>query len=433
MDSLWPYLIVLLLVVLNGMFVAAEFAIVGAPRASIDRLAGRGNLAARAVQRILRSPRLQDRFIATAQLGITVASLGLGMYGEHVIAERLAAPMERLGAGQWIAVHAVASTIAVALLTYLHIVIGEMVPKSLALQYAERSALWITPPIRWMEFVVLPLVVALNATGNFLLRLIGVRRQISAERFYTPEELQFIVEESEEGGAIRAESGRMLLDLFEFGDLTAAGAMVPRVGVVGVPADVTPEELRDILRETPHTRYPVYEHDLDHVLGLVHIKDLFRALMSTGTLTLPKLRPLPVVPETAPLDAVLATMKKERTQLALVIDEHGGTAGAITLADLFEEVVGEIDESATDIPDIRAESGGRFRVQGAVRLTEVGERFDLDLEHGDVESVSGLVLMLLGRPPKVGDVVEFGRLRVEVTAVRGRGVDEALVSCAPEA
>ena len=433
MLSVWPFLIVLGLVLLNAMFVAAEFAIVGAPRAAIDRLAARGNLAARSVQRIMRSPRLQDRYIATAQLGITVASLGLGMYGEHAIAERLVGPLEQLGAGNWVAVHAIASTLAVGLLTYLHIVLGEMVPKSLALQHAEQSALWVTPPIRWMEIVLLPVVVALNATGNFLLRLIGVRRQVSAERFYTSEELQFIVEESEEGGAIRADSGRMLLDLFEFGDLTAAGAMVPRVAVVGVPTDVTAEELRDIIRETPHTRYPVYEQDLDHVIGLVHIKDLFRALMNTGTLMLPKLRPLPVVPETAPLDDVLATMKKERTQMALVIDEHGGTAGTITMSDLFEEVVGEIDESATDIPDIRTEMDGRLRVLGTVRLTEVGERFDLDLEHGDVESISGLVLMLLGRPPKVGDVVEFGRLRVEVTAVRGRGVEEALVSCSPEA
>lgn len=434
MDSLLPALIVLLLVVLNGLFVAAEFAIVGAPRTAIDTLAARGSRKARTVQRILRNPRQQDRFIATAQLGITVASLGLGMYGEHRISEYIGPLLERAGAGQWLAVHAASSVLAVALLTYLHIVLGEMVPKSVALQYAERSALWITPPMRWVQWIVLPVVIALNAIGNALLRGIGIRRQMSTrEQYYTPEELQLIVEESEEGGAIRGEAGKMLLELFEFGDLTAAGVMVPRVSVVGLSLDAPPDELREIIAESPHTRYPVYEQDLDHVLGMIHIKEILRALMNGTPLASMRLRALPAVPETAALDDVLAIMRREGIQMVLVIDEHGGTAGTITLADLFEEVVGEIEESAGEVPDIRADADGRLRVRGTVRVTEVGERLDLDVEHGDVESVSGLVLMLLGRPPKVGDVVEFGRLTVEVSRVRGRGVDEAVIALRPEA
>jgi CBS domain containing-hemolysin-like protein len=431
-DSLFPYLVVAVLVLTNGLFVAAEFSIVGAPRVAIERLASTGSLRARSVLHVLRTPRLQDRFIATAQLGITLASLGLGMYGEHAIAGQLAGPLERIGAGHWLAVHGTASVLAVALLTYVHIVFGEMIPKSLALQYAERSVMWIAPPMRWIQFGILPLVLALNGVGNGVLRLFGIRRQVtSAERYYTPEELQFVVEESTEGGVLRAGAGRMLLELFEFGDLTAGQAMVPRVSVVGIPVDATTDELRDILRDTPHTRYPVYEQDLDHILGMIHVKDVLRALMAGEPIGQDALRALPVVPETTPLDDVLTTMRRERMQMAVVIDEHGGTAGTITLADLFEEVVGEIDEGSTDIPDIREEAGGRLRVLGTVRLGEVGERFDLELEHADVESVSGLVLMLLGRPPDIGDVVQFGRLRVEVTAVRGRGVEAAIVSIDP--
>jgi CBS domain containing-hemolysin-like protein len=342
--------------------------------------------------------------------------------------------LRRLGLSQWLSIHAVASVLAVTMLTYLHIVFGEMVPKSLALQYAERSALWICPPMRWVQRLVFPFVVVLNAVGNGLLRVIGVHRQVSAqEQYYTPEELQLIVEESEEGGAIRGDAGRMLLDLFEFGDLTAGGVMVPRVGVIGLPVDASTEELRQILVESPHTRYPVFEHDLDHVLGMVHIKEVLRVLMNKTALATAMLRPLPVVPETAPLDNVLAVMRRETIQMVVVIDEHGGTAGTITLADLFEEVVGEIDESASDVPDIRREADGRLRVLGAVRLSEVGERFDLDLAHDDVESISGLVLMLLGRPPHKGDSVEYGRLHIEVTAIRGRGVEEALIALKPEA
>jgi len=427
-DSAVLYGVVFLLLVLNGLFVAAEFAIVGAPRASLARQAETGSRLANTVLLILETPRLQDRFIATAQLGITLASIGIGMYGEHAIADQVAHGLAWLGASGWAGLQAAAAFIAIALLTYLHIVIGEMVPKSLALQYAERSALVITPVMRWIELLVLPVVVALNGIGNGILRVFGVRRRVAgAEQYYTPEELQLIVEESEEGGAILGESGRMLLDLFEFGDLTAAGAMVPRVNVVGIPSDASLDDVREILQQAPHTRYPVFEQDLDHVLGMIHIKDILRALIDGRDLSTAALRPLPVVPETAPLDAVLATMKREGTQMALVIDEHGGTAGTITLADLFEEVVGEIDESATDVPDMREAGPNRLRVLGHVRLTEVGERFDLDIEHADVESVSGLVLMLLGRPPAVGDVVEFGRLRVEVTSVRGRGVEEAVV------
>jgi CBS domain containing-hemolysin-like protein len=209
--------------------------------------------------------------------------------------------------------------------------------------------------------------------------------------------------------------------------------MVPRVSVVGLPIEATADELREVVTEVPHTRYPVYEQDLDHILGMVHIKEVLRVLMNGSPISAAPLRALPVVPETAPLDNVIAVMRRENIQMVAVIDEHGGTAGTITLADLFEEVIGEIEESATAVPDISREPDGRLRVLGTVRLTEVGEELDLDLSHGDVESISGLVLMLLGRPPHVGDAVDFGRLHIEVAAIRGRGVEEALITLKPEA
>jgi CBS domain containing-hemolysin-like protein len=432
-DNLVPVAIIAGLILLNAVFVAAEFAIVGAPRSTIDQLASTGKVSARIVQAILRDPRRQDRFIATAQLGITVASLGLGMYGEHVLADRLVPLVEPLTVGRLITVHAIASTLAIAMLTFFHIVIGEMVPKSIALQAAESAALWIAPPMRWVELAVYPIVVALNATGNGVLHLFGIRRQAAGtEHYYTPEELQLIVEESEESGALRGDAGRMLLELFEFGDLTAGEAMVPRVRVVGIPSDATPDDLRDILKSAPHTRYPVFEQDLDHVIGTIHIKEVLRAMAGNLPLPVDHLRPLPLVPETAQLDDVLTVMRRERSQMALILDEHGGTAGIISLEDLFEEVVGDIEESASAVPDIRPEGSTRVRVRGTVRISEVGQRFDLDLEHTDVDSVSGLILMLLGRVPRVGDSVLFGRLEFKVTRVKGRGVDEALVTLAPE-
>ena len=422
------FLIITALILLNGLFVAAEFAIVGAPRAAIDRGASNGNKLAKAVQRVLQDPTQQDRYIATAQLGITAASLGLGMYGEHVMADGIYHTLGRPGVPALFASHGLASVLAVAILTYFHIVIGEMVPKSLALQHAERMVLWITPPMLWTKNVLFPVVVTLNWTGNRLLKIVGVNRQVqSADQYYTSEELQLIVQESEDLGALRAESGQMLQELFEFGDLTAAEVMVPRVRIVGISVGTTPEEIREELRRSPHTRYPIYEGDLDHIVGMVHVKDLLRALLANETIATSHARPLPLVPETAALDDVLTTMRRERTQMAIVIDEHGGTAGIVTLEDLFEEVVGEIEEGPATAPDTDRDAHGRLRVPGTMRIDELGQKFDIELEHEDVDSVSGLVLTLLGRPPKVGDSVRWGRLSIEVTAVMGHGVDEAAV------
>ncbi len=328
------FLIITALILLNGIFVAAEFAIVGAPRASIDARAARGNRLAKAVQVVLRDPTKQDRYIATAQLGITVASLGLGMYGEHVLADWIYQQIAGAGAPAWLVSHGLASVIAIAILTYFHIVVGEMIPKSLALQQAETMALWITPPMLWIKTLVFPLVVGLNEIGNALLRLFGINRQAqNVEQYYTPEELQLVVQESEERGAIRAESGQMLQVLFDFANLTAAEVMVPRVRITGLPLGSTPDRIRELLGRTPHTRYPVVEHDLDHIVGMIHIKDLLRLLLRNEPIGQPHARPLPLVPETAPLDSVLATMRRERTQMVVVLDEHGGTAGIVTLED----------------------------------------------------------------------------------------------------
>lgn len=425
------FLIITALILLNALFVAAEFAIVGAPRASVDKRAADGNRLARIVQSVLRDPVKQDRYIATAQLGITVASLGLGMYGEHVLAEGIYHYLGSAGGPAFLASHAFASVTAIAILTYFHIVVGEMVPKSLALQRAETMALWITPPMLWLKNMFYPLVIGLNGLGNLTLRMLGIRRQVQhAERYYTPEELQLVVQESEQSGALRTEASRMLQELFEFGDLTADQVMVPRVRISGIPLGATPQEVRAILGSSPHTRYPIFERDLDHIVGVIHIKDLLRVLLNEETIGPAHARPVPLMPETAELDDVLETMRRERTQMVVVLDEHGGTAGIITLEDLFEEVVGEISENPSDAPASYRDGQGRLRVPGTMRIDEVGQQFDLDVEHEEVDSVSGLVLTLLGRTPRVGDRVRYERLLFEVTAVKGHGVQECAVSLA---
>src|SRR4051794_27816983 len=422
--------IVLLLVLANAIFVAAEFAIVGAPRASIEHQAAQGSRLAARVARILDNPTLQDRYIATTQIGISVASLGLGMYGEHGLALWLEHVIEAYDVSRVIAVHTLSSVIAITLLTYLHIVLGEMVPKALALQGAATTSLYVTPLIQALELPIRPIVIALNAAGNGLLGLFGIRRQeVDAERYHTSDELQFIIRESQEGGMLRGEAGRMLRELFEFGDLTAVEVMVPRVRLVGIPAGTEVDELRQIVRAHPHTRYPVYAGDFDNIVGSVHIKDLLRHFIANRPVTANDARPLPYVPETTALDELLGSMRRHRSQMAVVMDEHGGTAGIVTIEDLFEEVVGDIDEGRGRRPIVRVASG-RVMVRGTVRLKDAGDAIGVTLQHDDVLTVSGLVLALLGRPAAVGDVVTCGRARIEVTAVAGHGVAEATMTLA---
>jgi CBS domain containing-hemolysin-like protein len=428
MDVLVPAVIILLLVVANGLFVAAEFAIVGAPRTTIEHKAAQGSVLAGRVLRILENPRQQDRYIATTQVGISVASLGLGMYGEHWLADRIALWLEPLGTARWIAAHTLGGIVAIALLTYIHIVIGEMVPKALALQSAQRTVLYVSPFIEILQRAILPLVVTLNGIGNGLLRLVGIRRQeVEGERYHTPEELQYIVQESQEGGLLRGEAGKILRDLFEFGDRTAGEAMVPRVLLTGIPVGCEPDELRAIIRAQAHTRYPVYIGDLDHIIGSLHIKEVLRHLVSNQPVTARDARELPYVPGPTPVDQVLAAMRRYRSQMAVVMDQHGGTAGLVTMEDLFEEVVGDIEEGRSRAA-IAREGEGRLRVRGTVRLDEVAKAIGRPLEDEQVTTISGLVLRLLGRPAQQGDVVVWNDVRVEVVSVIGRGVGEAVLT-----
>jgi CBS domain containing-hemolysin-like protein len=432
MTVVLPLLIIAMLILLNAVFVAAEFALVGVPRASVDSMAREGRWAARIVSRILHNPRRQDRYVATAQLGITAASLGLGMYGEHELAALIASWLEPAGLAGWVGVHTLASVLAVLFLTYFHIVLGEMLPKSLALLYPQRSALTIVPPMVMLYRLLYPLVLLLNGIGTGVLRLLGVKRGITHDHFCTPEELQFIVDESLERGLIRPESARVVRELLDFGELTAGEGIVPRVEVVGIPVDASAEELAEIVRTTPHTRYPVYEDNLDHIVGMLHVKDIMRLMLRDRSFGPADLRPVPFLPETAKLDTVLEAMGENHTQMAVVMDEFGGTAGIITIEDVFHEIVGEIDETVRE-EEYQWNEDGSLAVEGALRLDELGELLGRDLEHPEVDTVGGLVLALLERPAGVGDAVEYDGLTLEVTEIAERRITHCVVHPVPGA
>ena len=435
MTALVPIVIILTLLLLNAVYVAAEFAIVAARRTTVDEHAAAGSRSAARVARILSDRGLQDRYIATAQLGITLASLGLGMYGESKLAGWLIASVTGTGLPSWIASHAVAALVAITVLTYFHIVLGEMMPKTIALAHADRAAIWLSPIMTASQLATYPLVLALNGLGNLLLWTLKLpRRAEHAGRFHTPEELQYIVRESGAGGLLRPEAAEVLDELLEFGQLTAGEVMVPRVRIRGVTFGCSLADLQAVVTDSPHTRYPVFVGDLDHIVGTIHIKSILRGMHRGNTITQSDIHPVAFIPETSTLDKVLASMRQWHTQMAIVMDEHGGTAGLITIEDLFEEVVGDIqDAGTTQRPDISREPDGDLHVAGTVRLDEVGDELDLPLEHDEVDTVSGLVLALLDRPPEVGDTVRYRDVQLSVQAIEGHGVAECRVTVQPRA
>ena len=419
-------LIIAVLVIFNGIFVGAEFALIGAPRALIESRAVHGSQLAGRLSRLFQDQRMQDRYVATTQVGISLASLGLGMYGERTLAEWLFGFVEQLGWAGWLGSHALASFAAVSFLTYIHVVLGEMVPKSLALQHCEKSALWLYRPMQICNVLFSPLVFVLNGFANLTLRAFGVAVDGSAKNLLTPDELALLVNESRERGALSEAAGKLLQELMGFSELTAAEVMVPRVLVCGINLGADSTAIAQIMQEEAHARYPVYEDNLDHIVGAVHVKDILRVALENRALAPQDIHPVPFVPETATLDFVLATMRRERAQLVAVMDEHGGTAGIITLEDLFEEVVGEVDENLSGVREAPVMEDGKLRIPGTFRISEIGELFDLRLEHPDVDTASGLVLSLLNRPPQMGDEVRYQGISLTVTAVEGKAVSECV-------
>lgn len=420
-------LVCLVLIVINGFCVAAEFALAGASRAAFKARAERGEWRARFLRDILANPVSLDRYIAACQIGITIASIGIGMYGEHRLAEIIGRHLGFLGESSWIAAHTVASLAALLLLTYLHIVFGEMIPKAMALQSPDRMSSFAIGPLAVMKGMFYPLVWGLNVVGLRVMALFGMKRHFGAEHYRSADDLTEIIEASAEQGEMGIEMKQVLKDILQFSELTSEEVMVPRVRVVGLPVGATPEICRQTIRTAAHTRYPVYEGTIDQIVGFAHIKQLFPLIETGRSLDRSFIHPVAFLPETATLDRVLTAMQREKTQIVVIMEEQGGTSGIITYEDLFEEVVGEVPEGR-DKPSVRVAEDGSLHVLGTAREDEIGEALDIPLSFDPVETLSGLVLMLLNRPPVVGDIVEYQGLTIRVTAVERRAAKEAVVS-----
>ncbi|MFQ5615311.1 MAG: hemolysin family protein [Anaerolineales bacterium] len=426
-----PLLIIGVFIFLNGIFVAAEFSIVAAPRTRVAQLADEGSSAAQRTLKILLEPILQNRYIATAQIGITIVSLGLGMYGERVIAGWLVILLHNLGSMAEAAAHTIASILSVSLLTYLHVVIGEMIPKTLALQSAEPTVLTLAQPMALLEKLFLPIVVVLNALGNGIIRLLGVPPPNDSDRLFTPEELEYIVEESFESGLLEPSEQLFIENIFDLQERTVEQVMTPRTHVVGIPVDASEETILRRVCETRKSRYPIYDGDLDQIAGILHIKDLarYRAHHAPGTLDIKTLaRQAVFIPQSLQLGKMLFRFRREHIQFAIVLDEYGGTAGIVSMEDLVEEVVGEIqDEFDREIQPIEEIAEGVLRVRGDLILDELNQLYDLDIQSEDAYTVGGLVMTLLGRIPIPKDEIECNDITLEVESVERLAVQSVLL------
>jgi CBS domain containing-hemolysin-like protein len=429
-EYLVPVIVITVLIAINGFFVAAEFAVAAASRPRVKQLAESGSAAARQVLGVLSSPQRINRYLSTAQVGITLASLGLGMYGEHVVAEWLLHPLERVS---WLGVasaHTLASIIAVAALTYLHIVLGEMIPKSIALQSAAQTAVRLSASMAVMDQLFSPLTVVLNGIGNLLLRLMRVPVAAAETRLVSTEELAYIVEESSVGGLLDRAEQVFLENVIGFHERAVHQVMTPRTRIAAIPVTATRAEVLAIVCEEGHSRYPVYDGDRDHILGFLYVKDIARALLEAEVgLDLAGLtRPAVFVPESLPLDEMLDRFRDEHFQIAVVLDEYGGTAGVVSLEDLAEEIVGEIqDEFDEELPPFVVLDVHSLRVRGDLLLDELTQHFDVEFESEEVETVGGLVMSLLGHVAQPGESVEFDGIRYTVESLDGLAIETVLI------
>lgn len=410
---------VMFLVLLNGFFVATEFALVAVRRTRVQELAEEGSRGAKAVLRAQDNPAV---FVSSTQVGITMASLGLGALGEPAVATLIAPLTESLGFSDS-ATHLISFIIAFMFITYMHVVLGEIAPKSLALQRSERVAMWCAGPILLFHQVLRPLIWIFTSSADLVLRLFRVPPAPGTHLIHSEEELKMLISQSTAGGVLQ-ETERMMLDnAMGFADTTVEEVMVPRPDVIAFSIDASPAELLHQIVEQPYTRYPVYRENTDHIVGILHIRDLFNAVEKNGKdqVHIASLLRNPLrVPESKLLDGLLADFRRSKSHMALVLDEYGALAGIVTLEDLIEEIVGEIDDEH-DVPDRHLEkiSEHHLRVAGKYPLDELNERFHLDLPEDDYHTIGGFVFGLLGQQPHEGDVVRHGKVRMEVTETDG--------------
>jgi CBS domain containing-hemolysin-like protein len=405
---------VAVLILLNAFFVAAEYGLVTARRTRIVELQHEGNRRARDVLRITSDP---GRFIAAMQLGVTLTSLGIGALGEATLSKEF---------DKWMAT-ALAIILAYGILTFFHVVFGELVPKGAALGHAEGTALWVSAPVRWFFVVFGPLIWLLRTTTDKILQVLHLQSSGAERDVHSEAELRMLLSRSTAKGEIEHGERELIEGVFDFGDKDVADVMVAKPDVVAISVDVEPEDALATVLHSPYTRFPVYRETLDDIHGILHVRDLFSAIHEGGLGAIDlesMLRPAYVVPESKNLAELLQDFRRTNNHFAVVFDEYGGMVGIATLEDLLEEIVGEIEDEFDIVEEPVVQTGeDTYRVDGMYSLDDFNEYFGTDLPEEDFNTIAGFVFGQLGRVAEPGDSVQYNGLRFDVLEVDGNRIE----------
>ena len=417
-------LAIVVLLMFNGFFVAAEFALVRSRRTRLDTMARTGDAKARLA---LRATDNLPRLLSASQLGITLASLALGWVAESTLGDALASWFGTLPLAieQSLRV-SFGAIVALASVTYLHVVFGELAPRAVALNHPEQFARWLVPPLMVFAWLSTPFIAVLNRSSQAVLKLFGQRGDMLDQPVHSPDELRLIVEQSQELGGLPAQDADLIEGVFEFSEKNAREVMTPRTNVVAMPIDATLDEVLAIVEENAFSRYPAYAESIDNIVGLVLAKDLLRVLRQPrpGFTVQSIMRDVHVVPGSREVEEVLADFKRLKEHMAIVLDEYGGTAGIVTMEDLLEEIVGEIlDEHDEPSPPEPTTTAGEAVVPGSLHIAELNERYGLTVSEDDYTTIGGFVFGSLGRLPVVGDRVAAGGSVFTVRAMNGRRIE----------
>ncbi|MGE5704851.1 MAG: hemolysin family protein [Clostridia bacterium] len=413
-ESLFNLLLILFLVLLNGFFVAAEFSLVKVRQTRIAQLISEGNKRAAYAQGVTQK---LDAYLSACQLGITLASLGLGWVGEPAVAKVVEPLLHSFHLPDYL-ISTISFAIGFGFITFLHIVLGELAPKSIAIQKAESTSLWTAAPLMLFYKISFPAIYVLNGAANFFLKRLGIEPATEHESAHTEEEIRLLVNESHKSGHIDKDEMALVDNVFDFSERLAREIMIPRIDMICLYDDNTFEENLEIIRESRHSRFPVAHEDKDRLIGFVHASDFYLRALTNGNINVTEfLRPLLTVPESMEISHVLRLMQKRRSQIAIVIDEYGGTAGLLTMEDILEEIVGDIQDEFDEHerPEVEKSNNNELSVSGKTLLNELNDYLPVEIHSDEVDTIAGWLYSHLNEDIAVGKSVKFKNYLFTIT------------------
>jgi len=423
MNVFLVFIILAVLIALNGLFVSAEFSTVSSRPSRMSAFAEAGSKPAAAMLRIVENPKLLDAYVATCQVGITISSLVLGFFGQSELSGYLSPLLLAWGDFSETAAEALSAAIILVVLSIVQVLIGELVPKNVGMLYPERLSILTFHPMRWSEIFFRPLNTLFNGSGFAIMRLLGIEPSVEHGHKHSPEEISILVEESRAGGKINPEEHRLLKNTLSLRDSMVRQVMIPRSRMLAVTADTPPNELLALMANSPYSRAPIYTNSIDNISGIVHLRDLLCFQSNAGSDLSQIIRQVPFFPETTPVKEVFRVLQNKNFQVAIILDEYGGTAGMVTLEDLLEQIFGNFqDEFDPESVNMWVTKGNRIWMRGTTPIHFFNSLFDASLPADSVDTLGGLVLNKIGHVPIIGEVVKINTWEFKVEKMTSRGI-----------